>query len=251
MGAKLRSWWQKIRQHPRISGILVVIFALTILAIAVIKFGWDWTGFTGGASIITITSTSKGITTAKELQPARTLWDWLGLFAVLTIPVVVGLGAAWFTTKQTQASEASNTQQHETELQIAVDKQREDQLQSYLDHMTDLLLNHNLRNSDSENEARNVARVRTLTTICQLDARRIDYVVSFLRESGLVMSDSGTSVISFSNANLQNVDLHSVDLRGFDLSGANLSGANLSGARLTEANLNNTLQLHLVGETRP
>jgi len=55
---------------------------------------------------ITITSTSKGTTTAQELQPARTLWDWLELLAALAIPIVVGFGVAWFTSQQGKVSNA-------------------------------------------------------------------------------------------------------------------------------------------------
>src|SRR5258708_14619385 len=103
MGAKPRSRWQQIKQHPFIiAGIIVVVFALTAFAIAVINFGWDWTGFTGGENKVTTTMITPGTTTtatprttvATEQQPAKTLWDWLGLLGVLAVPIVVGLGAA-------------------------------------------------------------------------------------------------------------------------------------------------------------
>ena len=59
MGAKFRSWWQQIKQHPFIvAGIIVVLFALIAFTFAVITFGWDWTGFNGGYSKIT-THTSR------------------------------------------------------------------------------------------------------------------------------------------------------------------------------------------------
>jgi len=120
-----------------------VLFALIVLSFAVYKFGWDWTGFSGGESKITITSTAKGITIAKELQPARTLWDWLGLLAVLAIPVVVGFGAAWFTAQQGKVSNRENT-----------DNQRETALQAYIDNMSELLLHENLRGSVEDAEVR-------------------------------------------------------------------------------------------------
>ncbi len=83
MTTMLRTLEQKIKQHPFITvGIVVVLLAIITFTLAVQVFGWDWTGFTGGESKITITSTSKGIATAKELQPARTLWDWLGTLCV-------------------------------------------------------------------------------------------------------------------------------------------------------------------------
>src|SRR5947209_19549108 len=108
-----------------IAGIVVTIFALIVFTLAVSKFGWDWTGFTGGESKLTITSTSKGITTAKELQPAKALWDWLGLLAALAIPIVVGFGVAWFTAQQGKVSDRENK-----------DDQREKALQDYIDKMS-------------------------------------------------------------------------------------------------------------------
>jgi ABC-type branched-subunit amino acid transport system permease subunit len=77
-----------------VRGIIVLLIAFLAFALAVHWWGWDWTGFTGGKDKITTTSTSKGITTATEQQPGKTLWDVLQLLAALAIPVVVGLGAA-------------------------------------------------------------------------------------------------------------------------------------------------------------
>ena len=88
---------------------LVVILAIVAFIFAIHNFGWDWTGFTSGVSKTTVTSTPQGKTTATEMQPAKSLWDWLGLLATLAIPVVVGLGAAWFTMKQAQVSDRENT----------------------------------------------------------------------------------------------------------------------------------------------
>src|SRR5205814_9715114 len=127
----------------------------------------------------------------------------LQLLGVLAIPVVVGFGAAWFTTKQIQASEASNKQQHETELQIATDNQREAALQAYIDKMSELILDKNLFNSTKE--PRTIARVRTLTVLTRLDKERKWSVLQFLHESGLI----GKGV-------------RNIDLDGADLTDANL-----------------------------
>jgi hypothetical protein len=217
MRARLRSWWQQIKKHPFIiAGIIVVVFALTAFAMGVIKFGWDWTGFTGGESKVTTTMITPGTTTtttpratvATEQQPAKTLWDWLGLLAVLTIPAVVGLGAAWFTFQQGKESDRENT-----------DNQRETALQAYIDKMSELLLHEKLRESTEDDEVRNVARVRTLTVLRGLDPIRKASVLQFLYESGLIEKDK--SII--------------------DLSAADLSNANLYVS----------LQLHFLGETRP
>ncbi len=224
MIAKFRSLWQQIQKHRLlILVIIVVLIALVAFAMAVWRFGWDWTGFTSGASRITITSTSKGTTTAKEQQPGKTLWDVLQLLAALAIPVVVGFGAAWFTAQQGKVSERENK-----------DNQRSKVLQDYIDKMSELLLENKLRDS-AEDEVRKIARVRTLTVLRSLDAERKGSVLQFLHESGLI--DKNKRIIDLSGANLTEVKLNSVNLSKADLSGADLSKADLSGTNLTEANL--------------
>ena len=211
MRARLRSWWQKIKTQPVRTALIALLAVVIILVIfGGYKFNWDWTGFD---------------------RPSKTLWDWLQLLGVLAVPVVVGFGAAWFTTKQTQASEARNKQQHDTELEIATDNQRETSLQAYIDKMSELLLHEKLRESAEKNdEVRNVARVRTLTILRVLDKERKGSILEFLYESGLI--ERGKSIIDLNGANLRGANL-----RGFNLSGANLSGVNLRGADLTNADL--------------
>ncbi len=231
MGDKKSSWWQNIRQHPFIvAGIIVVIFALTAFAIAVIKFGWDWTGFNGGYGKITNHTPAKDT----ELPPARTLWDWLQL---LIIPLVLAVAALLFNRATTRAEQKIAAQRYEQDQQIALDKQHEDLLQAYLDRMSELLLEKDLRTKPSE-EVKNVARVRTITVLTQLDARRIGYVFTFLREAGLMSTTSSDNVVSLKDADLHAVKWSHADLRGVNLSGANLNGADLSGANLDSAHLN-------------
>ena len=201
------SLWQQIKNHPYIvAGIIVVFFALAAFAIAVIKFGWDWTGFTSGVSKVTTTMITPGTTTttpkatvATEQQPAKTLWDWLGLLGVLAIPLVVGLGAAWYTAQQGKVTDRENT-----------DNQRETILQAYIDKMSELLLEKRLRESQPEDEVRKIARIRTITVLFQLDARRIGYVFAFLDEAGLMSHKSNEeSIVSFYQANLEKYQFQS------------------------------------------
>jgi hypothetical protein len=223
--ASLRSWWQKIKLHPFIvMGIVVALFAIIAFILAVHMFGWDWTGFMGGESKITTTSTPNGTTTAKELQPGKTLWDWLGLLAALAIPLVVGLGAAWFTAQQGKVSDRENT-----------DNQRETTLQGYIDKMSELLLHEKLRISEEEHEVRKIARVRTLTILPRLDANRKRSVLQFLQESGLIEKDN--CIIDLTGADLRGAKLIFAGLRGAKLSGTDLRNADLRYANLSEANL--------------
>lgn len=206
---RLSSRWQSISKTLAVIAVIASVLVLFILT----GYKLTWTGFFN-----------------------KTLWDWLNLLGVLAIPAVVGLGTIWFTRQQGKVSNAENK-----------DNQRETTLQGYLDRMTELLLKEKLRASKPDDEVRNIARVRTLTALCQLDAYRNGYVLTFLQESFLVNIDSSKSIINLTEADLTGVNLSKTNLskvnlskgifRGADLSGADLRGADLSGADLREVNL--------------
>src|SRR5207302_636125 len=118
--------------------------------------------------------------------------------------------------------------------EIAIDKQRGDELQTYLDRMNNLLLEKALHKSGSDSEVRYIARARTLAVLRNLDPARKLIVVQFLQGSGLIQ-DGGGSLIK--RANLSKVDLSNTNMSGADLSEADLRGANLSRSDLSEANL--------------
>jgi len=206
MASNFDTWWQKIRKPLGIIGIIAV--CIGVVALVFVEVRLYGTGFVG-----------------------KTLWDWLGLLAALAIPVVVGFGAAWFTAQQGKVSDRENT-----------DNQRQVALQAYIDKMSELLLEKQLRTSQPEDEVRTIARVRTITLLFQLDARRIGYVFAFLREAGLMSAKSNSSIVNLYHADLNGANLSEANLSGANLRGAwlheaNLSGADLSGADLTSADL--------------
>jgi uncharacterized protein YjbI with pentapeptide repeats len=252
-----RKWWQQLKKHRvaiRVGAIVLVV----VIVVIIIGYWLDWTGF-NGYNQVTITRTISGtnagtVTRTEEYQPGKALWDWLQL---LIIPLVLAVGALLFNfansrTEQNIAAQRYKQDQqiaekrYEQDQQIALDKQREDLLHIYLDSISELLLNKKLRTSKPDAEVRIVARVRTITILFQLDARRIGYVFAFLREAGL-MSTSSESIVSLKQAYLNNInfsqavideaDLREAYLSNANLSGAMLYGANLSGATLYAANL--------------
>jgi hypothetical protein len=201
MASKSGTWRQKIQQHPFVTmGIIALLIAFLAFALAVHWLGWDWTGFTGYSPPIL------------QYQRGKTLWDWLQLLGVLAVPVVVGFGAVWFTTRQGKVSSAENT-----------DNQHETALQAYINKMSELLLHEKLRDSAEEDEVRKIARVRTLTVLHGLDPIRKASVIQFLHESGLI--DKDKCVISLSGASLRNATLGGVTLSGAILTGADLRSA--------------------------
>ena len=249
-------WWLKNKQLLSIS-IKSIIAILIPFALLVYWFGWDWTGFNSGASKITITSISKGITTTTELQPAKSLWDWLQLLGILAIPVVAVVGAAWYTQIQQQRDKRLEHAQHnherqlankqaesdrtaadkraKTELKIADDYQREAALQAYINAMSELLLEKKLRRSQPNDEVRKIARIRTLTVLHRLDGKRQRSVLQFLYESDLIKK--GDCIIDLKGVDLSKSDLRRGNLREADLRGVILCGADFTKAILCGADL--------------
>jgi uncharacterized protein YjbI with pentapeptide repeats len=226
MGARPRSWWQKIKQYRIAIGVVGIVLVVVITLI-IAGYWYDWTGFNGYNKVTiahTISGTNAGtVTKTEEYQPGKALWDWLQLFI---IPLVLAVAALLF-----------NFANSRTERHIALDKQREDLLQTYLDRMSELLLKEKLRSSAVDAEVRNVARVRTITILFQLDARRIGYVFAFLSESRLMSTKPNESIVSLSEADLRHINFSGADLTKANLSDANLFGTNLFGADLFGADL--------------
>jgi len=233
MASKFETWRQKmrqrIRQHPiGTMVIFVLLIVLIILIVAVIlSVLSNGTGFNGYTVKSTATETTLSpqtkVTTTTQSQPGKTLWDWLQL---LIVPLVLAIGGLWFSQMQKTLEQRRTT-----------DNQREAALQSYIDKISELLLNGNLAERTADGQLNPeykrvclVARVRTITVLTQLDARRIGYVFAFLREAELMSVTKDDNAISLKNADLHAVDWSQADLRGADLRGVNLSGANLSGA---------------------
>jgi uncharacterized protein YjbI with pentapeptide repeats len=171
----------------------------------------------------------------------KTLWDWLQLFIMLTIPVVIILGLLWFTTELSQVevsiSEVVSQQHSQVTFQIAKDQEQEVVLDTYLDRMSVLILNNNLTHSQSSDAVREIARDRTLATLLRVDGVRKGIILKFLYQSGLIMK--GNVIVNLSRA-----DFSGAILREADLSGADLTGADLTGADLTGADLYTTVLIH-------
>ena len=189
---------KRTQQLTRLAAIVAGIALLVFFIVGALSH-WAWAGFD------------------------KPLYDWMQL---LIIPVVLALVAVWF-----------NRIDKKNEVAIASDNQQESALQSYLDHMQELLLEKGLRESQPGDEVRNIARVRTLTMFYQLDARRTNYMLSFLNEAAIISEDQGNCIVSFNKANLRLASMHGVNLGGLSFSEANLSESDLSESILMKTNL--------------
>ena len=110
--------------------LIAVVIVLIILVILGYIFNWSWTGL--GPYI------SPPHTTGTDFQRGKTLWDWLQL---IIIPLALAVAALLF-----------NIATSRTEQRIALDKHRQDSLQTYLDHMSELLLDKHLRTPEPDAE---------------------------------------------------------------------------------------------------
>jgi hypothetical protein len=197
--------------------ILAVFWgAIMVGIVGTYFFKWQWTGFA---------DTGK-------------LWDWLNLLFAPVLVAVLPLIIIGLHKEQQNGSESE------------VSDQQEAALQTYLDRMSDLLLNKGLRESQPGNDVREVARAWTLTALLRVGKNRKGVVLLFLHEACLIYKDkviidlSGSDLrwadlrhVKLNGADLSRVDLSEADLSNSDLSNSDLSEANLSKANLSKANL--------------
>jgi uncharacterized protein YjbI with pentapeptide repeats len=162
----------------------------------------------------------------------KTLWDWLQL---LVVPIVLSLITVAFAWQQSDRQQKIEATRAESERQIEEQRAQDAALQAYLDQMSQLMLERDLRSSKERSEESTLARARTRTVLARLNSRRKGSVVQFLYEADLINKNP---VVSLSDVRLSGADLSGADLSGADLSGADLSDANLSdGADLSDADL--------------
>lgn len=199
----------KVRQRVLwILGGVFLVFCVGFV-LATYRFGWSSTGFL-----------------------SKSLWDWLQL---LIIPLVLAIGGLWFSQRQKDREQKLAEQRAQSEREIAQDNQQETTLQEYINKISELLLDEELCKPTAKEEARKIARVRTLTVLPRLNGRRKGIVLQFLYEAQLI--NKGEKVVDLDGADLKEADLFGAKLRGADLSGVYLHRANLFHANLSEANL--------------
>lgn len=179
----------------------------------------------------------------------RTLWDWLVLWI---IPFIFSAGVIGFAGFQNQAnnnynksqSAIANTQQANDRV-IAHMQEQQNVVQTYLDRMSGLLLNPNIRGKQG-GDVRILARARTLTILLDLDPDQKATIVNFLYYGDLIGQNSKKTpfqpIVNLDSADLTGINLSNINLQGANFQVANLSnailvGTNLSSAYLPEVNL--------------
>jgi hypothetical protein len=145
---------------------------------------------------------------------------------LLIVPLAIAAIGFLFAMQQDARQQQIENQRAQAERELAKQRAQDEALQSYLDQMNNLLLEHNLRSSEGDSEVRTLARARTLTVLGRLDPSRKTSVMQFLQESGLIQGvDEGGPIIRLDSADLSGTDLGGADLTGADLIATDLSNA--------------------------
>ena len=186
--------------------------------------------------------------TTKEILPQRTVWDWLSLVGIPLAGGIVIAGVGYF----------FNKKQREREEAVERLNAQDTALQSYLDQMSDLLVNQHLRSLPPSSDIHKLGEARTLAALLGLDSNHKRRPLKLVYDLGLItikdplfelenagldhadLSELSLREASVRRADLRGATLHGANLKGSDLSDADLRGANLVNADLSEADLSRT-----------
>jgi hypothetical protein len=227
----MEPYHRRKRQFLIIAGTIALCVIVATFIYAGYWFNWVWTGFNESIG-----------PQVSRYQPAKTLWDWMQL---LIIPLVLAGGALLFNFVISKNEQRATQARDQTERSIAFDSQREAALQTYLDKMSELLLERSLRKSTEGDEVRDIARARTLTVLRRLDSGRKASVLQFIYESNLIsiidLQEASLTEIKLISARLGNANLSRADLSRADLSKSSLWSTNFRDANLSLSNLSEAI----------
>ena len=228
---------------------VMVAVVVTLGILIYVGYGLQWTGF--------------GPTRTNEnVQPSKTLWEWLGL---LVVPMILAAGGFLINRMQKQHEDQIQQQrkdhedqieraQREREEAVTIQRAQDEALRDYLDQMSDLMVDREMRNKPEAPDLRRLAQARTLAILLGLDRDRKRLPLKLIYELSLIMKEepilnlknagldtADLSEITLHDACLREADLRLANLTGADLKGSDLGGADLRGANLSGANLSDTL----------
>lgn len=206
----------------------ILLSALAILILCYIAPQIPQSGFGPSEQITETYSDNNGVVThtvSRTTQPAKTWWDLLQL---LIVPAVLAVGAYFLNTRARDREFKIAEQRRQYEEQIAEERLKETTLQTYLDQVTELVLNGDLSEADKSSPVKLIAYARTVTALARLDGRRNGIILNFLMKSGLLGSEQTAGMLA------------DVDLSGADFRNANFTGISLQGKNLARANLADT-----------
>ena len=140
----------------------------------------------------------------EEVQPAKTLWDWLQLLIVPAI--LIGVTFVWSAT-QTRSDNKREDRRIAADRAAAEEARRDTTLQTFLDRMSDLIIHEGLLSTKRPPAVAAVAHTLTAAAVRRLDGARKGQVVLFLGDAGLL--DAGSDMLL--DADLTGADLTNVN----------------------------------------
>jgi hypothetical protein len=108
-----------------------------------------------------------------------TVRDWLEL---LIVPLVLVVISFLFTVQQDQRQQRTENQRAAAERELALQRAQDEALQAYLDQMSTLMLERDLRHAEVGDEMQTVARARTLAALGRLDPSRKTALMQFIQK---------------------------------------------------------------------
>ena len=225
------------RLFGRVHWTTVMVAVIVTLGILIyVGYGLEWTGF--------------GPSDESPPRPAKTLWEWLSL---LIVPAMLAAGGFLLNRWQVQRDQEAQQAQKEREELAAIQRAQDDAMRAYLDQMSNLMVEKEMRNQPAGSDTHRLAQARTIAILLGLDKDRKRRPLKLIYELSLIprdnpilnLSNAGLdtadlSELTLRNACLREADLRCADLSGADLRGSDLSDADLRGADLTDADLSNT-----------
>jgi hypothetical protein len=101
---KLSQTWRQKNKRLLIIAAVSILVLLLIFTLAVLRLGWDWTGFTR--------ATGPSLKPNEQYRPAKTLWDVLQL---LIVPFILAIGGFWLNRIQKDREDIATEQRIRTE----------------------------------------------------------------------------------------------------------------------------------------
>jgi uncharacterized protein YjbI with pentapeptide repeats len=180
----------------------------------------------------------------EEIQPSKTVWDWLQL---LIVPAMLAVIAVGYNAAQASREHEREDRRIREDRAIARAAAQDAAVLAYFAQGRDLILNQNLVASSPAAE---LARTKTLATVHRLDGTRKAEIVRFLFEANLLarklqilnLAEADLRRLNLAYAHIpQDVSLHDAILRGARFDGTRLIGTDFTHADLQGASFRGAL----------
>jgi uncharacterized protein YjbI with pentapeptide repeats len=160
----------------------------------------------------------------EEVQPPKTVWDWLQLLIVPAMLAAIALAY-----NKTQSSREHRREDRATQDAAVL---------AYIAQQGDLILKHKLV---ADKTAAALAGAMTFATLHRVDGTRKGEIIRYLFMEQLITDpDNGLPILDLTVADLRRLDLtHAHLLEGLNLRATDLRAARFDGARLIDTDFTN------------